>query len=96
MRNYIKWNDYFTKTDKNKKKDGAELKRISQVKKFCRCRECGGQMMHVDSTNLLICHCLVEKEKKDETGKKTFVREECGTVRVIPESYLDYMNYLFN
>lgn len=111
MRKYFNWNqweevnkEFGFRTKKPAQKNDA-VKKKARIEKFCKCKECGGQMTYVKGTNTLICDCEVERQKekaiRDKFGnivnkEKITVKEPCGNVNIISEEYMGYVNYLFN
>lgn len=112
MRKYFNWNEWDKvnkelglKSKKSQVQNTDSVKKKSQIEKFCKCKECGGQMTYVKGTNALICECEVERTKERITrdkkgnviGKEKYkVKEPCGNVDLVSNEYMSYVNYLFN
>lgn len=82
---YLQWKDR-DKLGKRKPEKIDENKRKAQREKFCKCKQCGGQMTYVEGTNIFLCQNEVETKE----GKKT-----CGAINLVDDRYMDYVNYLF-
>ena len=87
------------KTKKSMQRNYDEQKRKAQRTKFCKCKTCGGMMTYIKGTNSLICENIVEKKKSKEIDGKTQttkITERCGTVNLVEDKYVPYLEYLFD
>ena len=99
-REYAKWGEWDKIGFKiNKKVDKNSEKKKSQKEQFARCKVCGGQMIYLKGTNILVCSNTIEKKitAVDKSGKEceSITAVPCSNINMVSEPYQSYMRYLF-